>query len=220
MAALAGLREPSSHVIRDRPPKRRGTLPGSYVATVTGCRTQRVVVVHMAGKAGRRGRGNVHPRQGKSSSAMVESCRVPGHRRMAHRTVRYAKLRTRRRVHGVICLLPGRQMATRVAAAVQCSRQVIIVIDVTRSAGHAGMPIGEWEPCYAVIEWRPCPAIHCVACAAIRDRKKRWIRLMRGIRGLLPSRQMASRVPTSVQSYPRQVVIVIDVARGAGCLCM
>jgi hypothetical protein len=111
---------------------------------------------------------------------------------MAYRTVPHRELRSRRRVHGVICLLPGRQMATRVAATVERGRQVIIVINVAGRAGHTGVPIGEWEPCYAVIEWRPCPAIHRVACAAIRDRKKRWIRLMRGIRRLLPGRQMAS----------------------------
>jgi hypothetical protein len=62
----------------------------------------------MAGNAGRNRRGNVLPRQRKPRSAMVESCCVPAHRRMAHRTVRYAKLRTRRRVHRVICLLPSR----------------------------------------------------------------------------------------------------------------
>jgi len=32
------------------------------------------------------------------------------------------------------------------------------------------------------------------------------------IRGLLPGRQMASRVRAIVQTYPGQVVIVIDVA--------
>jgi len=40
------------------------------------------------------------------------------------------------------------------------------------------------------------------------------------IRGLLPSRQMASRVRAIVQTYARQVVIVIDVARRAGRLRM
>jgi hypothetical protein len=43
---------------------------------------------------------------------------------------------------------------------------------------------------------------------------------MRRIRGLLPGRQMASRVLAIVQTYARQVVIVIDVARRAGRLCM
>jgi hypothetical protein len=82
---------------------------------------------------------------------------------MAYGTVAHRKLRTRCRVHRIIRLLPGSQMATRVAAAVQCGRQVIIVINVAGRAGHTGMPIGKWEPCYAVIEGRPCPTIHCMA---------------------------------------------------------
>jgi hypothetical protein len=82
---------------------------------------------------------------------------------MAYRTVPYRKLRTRRGVHRIIGLLPGRQMAAGVAATVQRGRQVIIVINVARSAGHGGMPIGKWEPCYAVIEGRPRPTIHGMA---------------------------------------------------------
>jgi hypothetical protein len=107
---------------------------------------------------------------------------------MAYGTVAHRKLRTRRRVHRIIRLLPGSQMAARGPATVQRGRQIIIVIDVAGSAGHAGMPIGEWEPCYAVIEWRPGPTCRRMARAAIRHRKKRWSRGMRGIRGLLPSR--------------------------------
>jgi hypothetical protein len=111
-------------------------------------------------------------------------------------------------------------MATRVAAAVQCGRQVIIVIDVARSASHFGMTIVKREPGYAVIEGRPCPTIHCMARRTLRNWEKRWRRGMVRIRGLLPSRQMASRVRAIVQTYARQVVIVIDVARRAGRLCM
>jgi len=220
MAALAGLRESRSRVIRDRSPQRCGALPSGDMATVTGCGTQRVVVIHMARRAGSRRRGNVHPRQGESRGAMVESCRVPAHRRMAYSTVPYRKLRTRRRVHRIIRLLPGRQMAARVPATVQGSRQVVIVVDVAGSAGHAGMPIREREACHAVIEGRPCPTIHCMARRALRHREKRWVRGMRGIRRLLPGRQMAARIPAIVQTDARQVVIVIDVARRAGRLCV
>jgi hypothetical protein len=71
---------------------------------------------------------------------------------MAYRTVPYRKLRTRRGVHRIIRLLPGRQMATRVAATVQRGRQVIIVIDVAGGAGHRGMAIRQREVCYGMIE--------------------------------------------------------------------
>jgi hypothetical protein len=121
---------------------------------------QRIVVIDVTRSAGH---GGVPIGEWKPCCAVVECCGRPTHRRMTYRTVPYRKLRTRRGMHRIICLLPGRQMAAGVAAAVQRGRQVIIVIHMARSAGHAGMPIREWEPCYAVIEWRPCPTIHCMA---------------------------------------------------------
>src|ERR1700687_6155236 len=83
MAGLAGLRERSRNMIRHRASERRGALPGSYVATVAGCRTEQVVVAHMTGNAGCRGRGNVHPRQGKPRCRVIENRSRPGRRRMA-----------------------------------------------------------------------------------------------------------------------------------------
>jgi hypothetical protein len=38
--------------------------------------------------------------------------------------------------------LPGRQMATRVAAVRRRDRQVVIIVDVAGSAGHVGVAIG------------------------------------------------------------------------------
>src|ERR1700730_12714665 len=121
---------------------------------------QRIVVVDVTRSAGHAGMaiGEWEP-----CGAVIETCRSPTYCCVAYRAVSYRKLRTRRRVHRIIRLLPGRQMAARVPATVQCSRQIIIVINVARSAGHAGMPIGKWEPCYGVIEWRACPTIDCVA---------------------------------------------------------
>jgi hypothetical protein len=43
-------------------------------------------------------------------------------------------------------------MAARDSATVQRGRQRIVVVDVTRSAGHGGVPIGKWKPCRAVVE--------------------------------------------------------------------
>jgi hypothetical protein len=62
----------------------------------------------MARRAGGRRRGNVQPSQGKPRRAVIESCRRPTHCGMADRTVRRRELRTRRRVHWIIGLLPGR----------------------------------------------------------------------------------------------------------------
>ena len=76
------------------------------------------------------------------------------------------------------------------------------------------MPIGQRKPGRAVVERRRQPT-HCVmAPGAIRKTKSRSGRWMHGIRGLLPRRQMASRVP-AILRRDRQVVVVIDVAGGA-----
>ena len=108
MAEGAVLWERRGNMIRYRSPERRGALPSSNVATVAGCGTQRVVVVHMARRTRRGRRRNVQPRQGKPRRAVIESCCRPTHCGMADRTVRRCELRTRRRVHWVIGLLPGR----------------------------------------------------------------------------------------------------------------
>jgi len=70
-------------------------------------------------------------------------------------------------------------------------------------------------------ECRPRPTYRrCMAPDAIRNRKKRWGRSMRRIRSLLPGGHMASRGPASGRCNPRQAVVVIDVATGAGRLRM
>src|SRR6202035_5281903 len=113
------------------------------------------------------------------------SCRLPD------RTVPYRKLRTRRRVHRIIRLLPGSQMTARGTATVQRGRQRIVVVDVTRNAGHAGMAIGKWEPCCAVIETCRRPTYGCVAYRTVPYRKLRTRRRVHRIIRLLPGSQMA-----------------------------
>jgi hypothetical protein len=103
----------------------------------------------MAGDTERR---QVCSDQGKPGSAVIEYRRRPIYCCVACRTVRCRKLRTRRRVHRIGGLLPSRQMAARDSATVQWGRQRIVVVDVTRSAGHGGVAIGKWKPCCAVVE--------------------------------------------------------------------
>lgn len=62
MARLARLWITGSDVIRDRPAECRSALPGRDVAAVAGGGSERVVVADVAGNAGRRRRGNMHPR--------------------------------------------------------------------------------------------------------------------------------------------------------------
>jgi hypothetical protein len=119
------------------------------VAPVTVRRTQCVVIARMAGGAGGR---QVCSDQSEPGGTMVKSRRRPTYCCMTYGTVPYRKLRTRRRVHRIGRLLPSRQMATRHSATVQRGRQRIVVVGVTRSAGHSGVPIGKWEPRCAVVE--------------------------------------------------------------------
>jgi hypothetical protein len=74
-------------------------------------------------------------------------------------------------MRGVRGLLPGRQVTTRVAATVQRSRQVIIVIDVARRTSHIGMSSRQWKTCFAVVKRGSEPGIHSMAISAVLGRK-------------------------------------------------
>ena len=129
-------------MIRDRSAYRGGALEGCLVAPVTIRRIQCVIVVHMARSAGRRRRGHVRSRQSETGNAVIERRRVPTFSRMAGGTIHRRESRSSCRVHWIIRLLPGRQMATRVSAIGRRDRQRIIVVDVAQIAGHIGVPIG------------------------------------------------------------------------------
>ena len=133
MARRAGRsrsRKPCRDVVRYRPPNRCSALESCLVAPIAIRRAEGVVVVDVTGGAGRRGWGHVRSGQGKPGRAVVKSCRRPTNCCVADRTVRCRKLRTRRGVHRIIRLLPGRQMAARVRTIGRGGRQVVVVIDV------------------------------------------------------------------------------------------
>ena len=95
-------------VVRYVPAKRLGALECCLMASITIRRTESVVVVHMAGSAGRRRRGHMRSRQSKPGNAVIERCSGPSLGRMTSRTVRGSESRSRCRVHRIIRLLPGR----------------------------------------------------------------------------------------------------------------
>jgi hypothetical protein len=101
----AVLREPCRDVIRNVAPQRRRALPVQNVAPVAGCGFERVIVAHVAGSAGHVG---MPIGQRKPGRAVIETCRRPTYCVMAYRTIRRRKLRSRRRVHRIIRLLPSR----------------------------------------------------------------------------------------------------------------
>jgi len=81
-------RESCRDVVRYVSAKRLSSLEVRLVAAITVRRTERVVVVHMAGNAGRRRRRHVRSDQGKSSRAVIKGGRRPTYCCMAYRTVR------------------------------------------------------------------------------------------------------------------------------------
>ena len=72
---------------------------------------------------------------------MIEDRRCPRGRVMAPRAVRHCKGWPGGRVHWVICLLPFRQVTSRVTAIRRRDRQVVVVVEVASGAGHVRMPV-------------------------------------------------------------------------------
>ena len=189
-------RKARSHVIWNFPTYRRGALESRLVAAITVGRTERVIIVHVAGSAGRRRRRNMRSSQSKARRAVIERRSRPANRRVAGGAVRCGKCGARRGMNRIIRLLPCRQMASRVPAVSRCDHQVVIVIDVARCAGHAGMAVGQHEPGLAVVKLSGRgPTGRVMARLAIGKGELRSRRWMRRIVRLLPNRQMATRVP-------------------------
>ena len=126
--------------------------------------------------------------QQEARGAVIEDRRGPGNGVVASRAVGHAKSRARRRVHGIVRLLPSRQVAPGIAAVRRGGGQVVIVVDVAGGTGHIGMAIRQQEPGGAVIELRAQPAVKSVAgVAGSRELCTDVIR----VRGLLKVLQMA-----------------------------
>ena len=153
-------------------------------------------------------------RQCETSRAVVERSGIPALRGMAGGAIRRRKSGPRCRVYRGRGLLPFRQVAAGVPAVGRRDRQSVVVVDMARSAGHVGVPIGQQETRRAVIEDRRGPGNRVVASRAVGHRKSRARRGVHRIIGLLPGGQMASRIP-AVRRRGRQIVIVVEVAGGA-----
>lgn len=80
-------------------------------------------------------------RQQESCGSVVKICGVPALGGMAIRAVYQRKCRPGRRMHRIICLLPGRQMALGIAAVRRRNCQVVIVVDMARSTRDIRMAI-------------------------------------------------------------------------------
>jgi hypothetical protein len=167
----------------------------------------------VAGSAGRGRRRSVRARQRETGGAVVERSGVPAFGGMASRAIRRRKSGPGGRVYRGGGLLPSRQMASGVAAVRLHSRQGVVVVDMARSAGHVGVPVGQQEARGAVIEGRRGPGNRVVASRTSGHCELRPSGGVHRIIRLLPSRQVASGI-AAVRLQGRQVVIVVDVAGG------
>lgn len=72
-------------------------------------------------------------------------------------------------VRRVVGLLPGGEVAARVAAVGGRDLKVVIVVDVARETGHVGVARGKQEACLGVVEFCAKPAIEIMAIGALGD---------------------------------------------------
>ncbi len=118
-------------------------------------------------------------------------------------------------MHWIVGLLPGRQVAARIAAVGRCGRQRIIVIDVAQIAGHVGVTIGEQEAGGAVVENSRGPSSDRMARRASRSRH--WKSSGDVIRNVSAKRggALEGGLVTAIAVRRTEGVIVIHVAGGA-----
>jgi hypothetical protein len=207
--------ESRSNVVRHVAAERLRAVPGGLVATHAVVRAQRVVIVDMAGSAGRRIRRHVRADEGETGRAVIEGSSIPAHCRMAVGAIRGRESRPGGRVHRIVRLLPGGQVAARIAAGVRGDLQIVVIVDVAGSAGNVGVAVRQQETGGAVIERDIRPGRRIVAGGTERCRKGRPGLRVRRIIGLLPGGQVATGVAAIVRPN-LQVVIIVDVAGSAG----
>ena len=207
--------EPGRNVVRNIAANRGGALEGSRMASVTICRAERVVVADVARCARRGGRRHVRSGQRKSGRAVIERRRGPARRVVAGGAIHRRECRPGCGVYGIVGALPGGQMALRIAAVGRGDRQRVIIVDVTLRALQIRMALRQIESRSAVVgegSTSPSNGGCIVARRAILDREPSRVSGVRWVRGLLPRRQMASRIPAIVLCDTGQIIIVADVA--------
>ena len=190
-------------------------LPCRRVATHAVRGVQRVIVVDVARRARSWRRRHVRPRQRKTCNAVVERSPVPSLRRVAVRTVRQRKCWTSRRVHRIVRLLPGREVAPGCPARSGCDVQAVVVVDVAARARNVRVTVREWKTKSGVIKFSVGPCCDRVARRAGRGRRRETsLDVIRNIssdgRSAIPIGLVAAHAIGRVER-----VIVVDVARRA-----
>ena len=151
-ALRRGRREARRYMVWHGTAERRSGVPGGDVATVAIRRVQCVIVVDVARRARGRSRRHVRAHQRESRDAVIKRSRIPAGRGMAVGAIDYGERRTGGRVDRVVGLLPGRKMASGIAAIGRSNLEGVVAADVAQGAGDRHVLVGQWESSRAVIE--------------------------------------------------------------------
>jgi len=189
--------EASSDVVWDTAAERRSAVPSSLVTTETirVGRSETVVVIQMAVRAGVHfacGGQLVRAEERPASRGVVEDDIRPEGRVMTRGAIGGGEGSARCGVHGIVGLLPGREVALRVTALRRANLQIVVIVDVAVGAGVdlAGgsqlVGIREREAGGGVIKIRGVPGNCCVTGGACGNRKYRGCRGMLRVGCLLP----------------------------------
>ncbi len=135
--------------------------------------------------------------QREARDTMIEGSRVPAGGGVARGAICNRECRTRRRVDWVVRLLPGREVALRIAAISRADFQRVVAVDVALVALHRCVLVRERKAGGAVVEFAIGPGRDWVARRAGSSRG--WkacsdvIRNVATNRGCaLPSRRVAA----------------------------
>lgn len=128
--------------------------------------------------------------------AVIKIGRLPGNSDVATRAGRNGKHGWRRGMPGIGGLLPGRQMALRIAAIRRRDLQIEISVDMAGSARNIGVSVRQQETRRTMVEFRSHPAVKRMAGVA-------GLRKLRGdvvrVGGFLKIRQV-TRIASRRQS--------------------
>ena len=210
-----GCRKTRGNVIGNAAAERGSLIPIGQMATDAVRRIQRVAIADVAGRARCRRRRHVCAGQSKASDAVIEGSGIPALGRVTVRAVGCGKGGTGGRVYGVVGLLPGGEVATRIAAIGRRDLQVVVIVDMAGGAGNVGVAIRQRKTSERVVEVRRIPAFGGVAVGAISRREDGAGCGVNRIVGLLPGGQVAAGV-AAIGRSDLEVVVVVDVAGGAG----
>ena len=219
-------RKPCANVVRHSAAERRRAIPGRLVAAVAvrvrGSKgiVIALVAIHASHNFARR-RQLMRTGQRPAGCGVIEHYVGPQRRVVAGGAIGRRKRRARRRVHRIVGLLPGGQVASGIPAIRRADLQIVIVVEVAvRAGGHLARRCHLVRVCQRktggrMVKIRCQPGNRIMASGARRNRKYCGRRRMLGVRRLLPGCEMASGIP-AVRRRDFQIEVAAHVAIQTG----